>query len=196
MEVTMDWFKDAPEMAEHIATVIALMVGGGWVLYQYVIRRSGETGLAITVKPRTACRDGNSRFVFLEVGLKNTGHRRLTASPNNQSQLQGEFERSIQFAGSLQLRSIDPAYSGPSTHVDWWDYGTSKMLRGLAVPEVNILREYTDPEDRVEFFMEPGESYRLGSTFILEPGVYLAKVVFVGKAKREYWSRIVPIRVE
>jgi hypothetical protein len=190
----MSW-KDCAEIAEHWATVVALLVGGGWVLYQYVIRRSGETGLAIDVTSRVTPHAGGRQFLFFEVTLKNTGQRRLDASRQSPSQLAGQYEGSVHRAGSLQVREVEALPAGKVSHLNWWAAG-AEGIGSFVVPEIDLLAEYTDPEGRIEFFMEPGEEYRLGSPLILNPGVYLAKIVFIGRRAQEYWSRIVPLVVE
>jgi hypothetical protein len=187
--------KDLAEIAEHWATVFTLLVGGIWVLYQYVIRRSSQTGLAIDVASRSTPHAADRTFLFVDVTLKNTGQTRLDACRKSPSQLAELYEGSVHCAGSLQIRPIGELPEGKVAYLDWWAPGAERV-GCLVVPEINLLAEYTDREGQVEFFMEPGEEYHLGSPLVLYPGVYLAKVVFVGAGKHEYWSRIVPLIVQ
>ena len=186
--------KDAADVAEHLATAIGILVGGAWVLYQYVIRRSGQTGLSIGIEGTVSGFSQDRRLLFVDVSLKNTGNARLDASVASSEALANEFEGSIRFAGSLQLRRIRQPPAGVPTHIDWWEEGPGTLAAPLS--EVDLFAEYTDADGVAEFFMEPGEEYHLGNAFVVEPAVYLAKAVFVGQRRAEYWSRIVQIRVE
>ncbi len=186
--------KDFAEIADHLATVVALLIGGGWVLYQYVIRRSGESGLSIDLKAQTSEWKPESKLAFVDVVLRNTGQRCIDATTDSPSSLEQQFEGSIRYAGSLQLRKLNSQASGAVAHIDWWDKSSGWLAQPI-VPETDLLKEYTDQEGTVEFFMEPGEEYHLGNVFILEPGIYLAKIVFVGQRKAEFWGRIIKIDV-
>jgi hypothetical protein len=186
--------KELAEIADHLATTIGILMGGGWVLYQYMIRRAGETGLSIDLLSTVSARPDGRRLLFLDVVFKNTGNARLDASVVSGDSLAEQFEGSVRFAGSLQLRKIEAPSLQAATHVDWW--GKEPGLLTSALPEVNLLTEYTDASGVAEFFMEPGEEYHLGTAFVVDPGAYLAKAVFVGQREAEYWSRIVHVRVE
>ena len=182
-------------IVDHLATAIAVVVGGGWIFYQYIVRRLGQTGISIDLIACVHPHTEGFRLVFLDVVLKNTGHTRLDASLASRFELARQFDDSVQFAGSLQLRRIEGPAPAAAAHVDWWENAPG-VLGSLVIPEVNLLMEYTDEDERPDFFMEPGEEYHLGNAFLLSPGTYLAKVVFVGQGKREYWSRIAQVHVE
>jgi hypothetical protein len=72
-------------------------------------------------------------------------------------------------------------------------------MPGIA-EHISVLYEYSRADQRIDFFMEPGEKYGLGHLFLLPPGHYAAKLVFIGEraTAAEYWSRMfyfyVPIR--
>src|SRR5262245_33813535 len=113
----MDWTTVA-EVVDHFVTAIAIVVGGGWVLYQYVIRRAGESGLSIEVETMVTPDASGSSRIFIDVRLKNSGQRRLEASTRAGAELATEFENSVGCAGSLQIRQT-VAGAGP-LHLDWW----------------------------------------------------------------------------
>lgn len=186
--------NDIAEFVYHIAAAVAVIVGGGWVLYQYLIRRAGETGIGISVEAVVSAWSDAERLVFLDVLLRNIGNARLDASAASSSDLESEFGKSIGYSGSVQLRRVNKLQPVKIGHLDWRSESSGlSPLEG--VPEVDLLKEYRDKQGRVEFFMEPGEEYHFGNAFILEPGTYLAKVVFVGKRPVEYWSRTVQVQV-
>ena len=130
--------KDVAEIADHLATATGILLGGGWVLYQYVIRRSGETGLSIDILSNVSARPDGQRLLFLDVVFKNTGNARLDASVVSSDSLAEQFEESIRCAGSLQLRKIEPSPLQGATHVDWW--GKEPELLAPALPEVVAIR--------------------------------------------------------
>lgn len=165
--------KEFAEIADHLATVVALLIGGGWVLYQYVIRRSGESGLSIDLNAQTSDWKPGSKLVFIDVVLRNTGQRCIDATTDSPSSLEPLFEGSIRYAGSLQLRKVNSQSSGAVAPIDWWDKSSGLLVQPV-VPETDLLKEYTDQDGKVEFFMEPGEEYHLGNAFILEPGEVLS----------------------
>jgi hypothetical protein len=56
---------------------------------------------------------------------------------------------------------------------------------------IDVLEEYCDEAKHMtDFWLEPGESYHIGSPLLLSPGSYLAKATFVGKKTDDYWSRV------
>ena len=83
--------KDWAEIAEHWVTVLALFAGGGWVLYQYVIRRSEATALSISVSNQVSEYADDRRLVFVDVVLRNTGLISLEASTKTSDEIFREY---------------------------------------------------------------------------------------------------------
>ena len=69
--------KEVAEVANHLATAAGILMGGTWVLYQYVIRRSGETGLSIDIGRAVSGLSESQRLLFLDVTFKNPAMRAL-----------------------------------------------------------------------------------------------------------------------
>lgn len=64
--------------------------------------------------------------------------------------------------------------------------------------EVNLLSNYEDPQhnNQVDFWMEPGETYYLGTPLVLPAGMYLAKVTVVGSDDDgDYWTRVLRVLI-
>lgn len=184
----LDAYRDDPLKA---FTVLGTLVAAVWTLYLFLLRGSFETSLSIDISVDTQARGGQF-VVFLEITLQNVGGRRITAPPALSEKQIEDYEDSVKYPCDLQLRAIDSSFSGPQ-FVGWWS------RRGLLINIQNIpqhvsaLYEYTRSDHAVDFFMEPGEKYVLGHIFVLPPGNYVAKVVFVGEraTAAEYWSRII-----
>ena len=182
-------FPDWTASAEHLATIAGLLLGGGWAVYQFWLKRADETGLSIALVATTLPANGKplARVVSMTVTLKNTGYRRIVAHTMMTEEIRKAFEDSVLFAGDLQIRKI---LSGPApAQVDWWDRHSTTLGVPLFGP-INLLAEYTDADWNNDFFMEPGEEYSLGACLILQPGAYVAKFVFVGERPEvDFWSR-------
>lgn len=181
------------DICSAIATSIAIIVGGGWVLYQFVIRRSGQTGLSIDFETRTLESKSNKSIQFLDIILKNVGFTRLDASLDSPEWLAKNYENSIHHAGSLQIRKIKQSAELNLHHINWW--ARDSDLEPDLYCDVDFLMEYSNEDTKPDFFMEPGEEYHFGNLFTLENGTYLAKVVFVGQRYKEFWSRIFTFHV-
>jgi hypothetical protein len=198
--------------AKDLADVVALFLGGGWVLYQYGVRRSGESGLSIGTEVRSKPFTNGLHLVAMEVALKNTGNCRITAKPDELSATElGDLEHSIRYSCDLQIRRVRDHVSH-GRDVRWWE---GEELDDLSpAGHIDLLIEYTRPDDdttrgaRVgerpdgsrgmvnDFFMEPGEEYSLGRAVVLRPGHYLAKIVFLGNRNiAEFWSRTIVFTV-
>jgi hypothetical protein len=173
-----------PEAAEHIAKTFAIVIGGLWVLYQFVLQRAFESKLDISVQVRSTPK-ASGHVVFIDVTLANVGNRRIEAPGTLTDCQQEEYEGSVKYPCDLQIRSIDDMTAQSNGYLDWWvpaDEGT----------RVSVLAEYSTRDKKIDFFMEPGEKYSLGHVFFLAGGHYMAKVVFVGQraGASEYWSQI------
>lgn len=171
--------------------VLSTFVLGVWTLYLFLLRGSFETSLAIDLSVQSEPRDGQY-VVFFQIKLDNIGGRRITA-PSVLSQKQiVDYEDSVEFPCDLQLRTLRGATS-TSRFVGWWSKRDPLLSEIPGIPtHISVLYEYTRSDQRVDFFMEPGERYVLGHMFILPAGHYAAKLVFVGEraTAAEYWSRI------
>ena len=66
----------------------------------------------------------------------------------------------------------------------------------LLIDAINLLAGYDDPDTGLSnFFMEPGEEYRVQALVFLRPGLYLLKATFVGTGSEEYWAQMETVLV-
>jgi hypothetical protein len=134
--LTLAMFK--AEAVNDAFQALAFLVGGFWVLYQFVLRRSFESGLEIEVAVTTSSASSPERVVvFIDVRLKNIGNRRITAPPNLADVQIDDFEHSVKYPGDLQIARIQPehgeAFAG-------WFKGLETGILSLApgVPAVRV----------------------------------------------------------
>jgi hypothetical protein len=182
-----------PGNVKDAVTALALLIGGGWTLYQFALRRSFESCLSIDVAVTTAP-SGELFAISIDTTLHNTGNRRIAAPAVLTAAQITSYEESIAYPCDLQIRRVPDIANG---FVDWWS-SKAPLIPVPNVPEhISLLYEYSRRDGDVDFFMEPAEQYHLGAVFVLPPGHYLAKVVFVGSrgAASEFWSRIISFHV-
>ncbi|MCA1600278.1 MAG: hypothetical protein LC776_01070 [Acidobacteria bacterium] len=175
-------------------TALAIMIGGLWTLYQFVLRKAFESALRIGIDVRVAQSAGPLRLVTIGVTFENKGQRRITAPPKLSSERIADYEGSITHPADLQLKQL-AAGAAPS-FIGWWKAGSMNDIPG--VPEhVSLLFEYSRKDGLIDFFLELGEVYEFQPAFHLFPGDYAAKIVFAGRraTAAEFWSRIVFFQV-
>jgi hypothetical protein len=191
--IVIVWFLHDPgamDNAEHAAKVIAILAGGVWVLYQFLLRRAFESTLSLDVTV-TAVPSGNLYRAFVEIAIANTGNRRIYSAKKLSEKQKTEYEASIEYPCDLQIRNVG-APNAKCFYWDWWAAPEERLAHLSRNDHVSVLSEFSLNDRTLDFFMEPGEKYRLGHLFELPAGYYAAKVVFVGAraGASEYWSRI------
>lgn len=179
--MSQPWWVDLAVAAQGWATVAAVVVGGLWALHTYRLRRQAETAVDLQAQVQLY-RQGDRMLAFVEVRLTNRGQVRIDASANKPA-YQDEDEI-IPCAGHLRLRPVDPDAT-PGRGLHWFDGSTSAD----ADVEDNFLSSY-ETGGAVLFWLEPGECYRLGSTVVLEPALYMAMATFIGSGPKEFWRQL------
>jgi hypothetical protein len=128
-------------------------------------------------------------FAFIEVQLTNKGKVKLGAKNRQSSPAYSDKVEQLRYSGSLKLKKIK-AHAASAKWIDWFNDSSFED----ASDEINLLHEYENPEQGTDFWMEPGEVYTLGVPLTLTPGIYLAKVTFIGsRSNEEFWSRVMMI---
>jgi hypothetical protein len=185
--------------------ILGAVLGGMWKLGGLLVARAGHTAVDLGVVTTFGARRGTLPVVFVEVTLTNRGRTKVEAK-RGQSESGYAFEDAnggperLRFSGSLQLRR---APAGNTEVAPGWFDPALQSIEGLG--ELDLLEEYRLPphpssrrDGEVEFWMEPGESYRLGRILLLRPGSYVGKVTFIAHrwpwlpAGRDgnFWSRV------
>lgn len=182
------------DAVEHAVTALAVLVGGSWTLYLFVLRKGFESALALDCAVRTEpC--GDEFVVAVEVVLTNTGNRRIAAPADMPSRSKRGWEDCFKYAGDLQIKRVerDLGRGGPR-FANWWEHNDLLATVDGVREHISLLEGYrrrVGSAEFIEFLMEPGERYGFTNVFVLPVGHYLAKVVFVGERANEFWSRTV-----
>jgi hypothetical protein len=185
-----------PEDFEHIVVGLASIVGGLWIVLRLIRERKWDSALGIDIK-NSSIPVGNQTLTFIEVRLRNRGkvQLRAKAARTEDGFAFDDGVEKLRYSCSLRLKGVSGLAPDQAAWIDWF---SDKRLTNAQTGEINLLNEYEDPkqDNRTEFWMEPGETYKLGVPLQLSDGAYLVKVTFVGdRGDDEFWSRIAVIRV-
>jgi hypothetical protein len=176
--------KEFIEVLNNIVVMVAAVVGGFWALWRIKRERTDEAALEMALTHTLEPLD-HSHLVVFTVQLSNRGKTKIEAK-SERSKEGWTFDdgtEKLKYACSLQIRGVQPSPVVPPQGLDWFEGGPwQDMALYRGGREINVLLEYENPHrgDAVEFWMEPGESYRLGVPVVLPAGTYVAKLTFVG----------------
>jgi hypothetical protein len=194
LSVTVFWYFAIERHGQNLGKAVGVLgtfIAAVWTLYLFLLKGSFETSLGMSLSVETQQGDAQS-VVSLQIELSNIGGRRITAPRELSAGQINDYEDSVLYPCDLEIRTLDGTTS-TSRFVGWWSRRDSLLSPIPGIPKhISVLYEYTRADQRVDFFMEPGEKYVLGHIFILPPGHYAAKLVFIGEraTAAEYWSRI------
>lgn len=178
---------------QSLVLIAATIVGGLWALLRLCKERGWESALEIDLQSIFKTLRAGKIFIFLEVQLTNKGKVKLGAKNIRPSETaySDEIEK-IRYSCSLKLKKLKEPAGDAKYWIDWFNNSNLEDVGD----EINLLSEYEDPVEGTDFWMEPGEVYKLGAPLMLAPGLYLAKVTFIGsRSDGEFWSRIMVIDV-
>jgi len=189
----MATFKELTEILHNLVVALAAIVGGLWVVDRIKRERTDEAALEMSLSTSSSV-VGTQHLVVLTVHLVNKGKTKIQAKSERDGRgfvfsEDGEQAEKLRFPCSVQLKQLDPTAINGSQRLNWFAGGPWKDVLGSEGPEINVLLEYENPErdNKVEFWMEPGETYHLGVPWILEKGTYLAKLTFVAAPQETGW---------
>jgi hypothetical protein len=127
--------------------------------------------------------------VNFDVQLSNKGTVRVIAKrKRDQGRAYKEDVDILKYSVDLLVRRITaPTTSG--AHVQWWSDSQSKSPQAGDL-EADLLDEY-EVNGETDFWIEPRETQHGSATIVLEAGLYLAMVTFVGASSdEEFWRRV------
>lgn len=197
--------KERSEILHNLLVALGVVVGGGWVLFQFAIKRAYETALEINFST-TCCPHGMSKYmVFIDCALRNPASRKLGARAKRYKNGLGspvfkderpatgeplEPPETLRHSVGLQIKRLDTDIPA-NTLLDWSEKANAAHTEDL-FGEINLIESYEIPGvEKVHFWMEPGETYHLGTPVVLAEGRYLAMVTFIGSAgDDEFWRRV------
>lgn len=187
----MENLKGIVGILKDIVVMAAAVVGGLWAWNRFKRERTDEAAIEMELTTKSTP-VGNVHLVFFTVHLANKGKTKIEAKTelNKGGWVFDDGPEQLRYPCSLQIRYIDPTRATRQESLDWFEGGPwqdMKVYRGLM--EINILLEYQNPKknERIEFWMEPGETYRLGVPVILPAGAYVAKLTFVAADQEQNW---------
>jgi hypothetical protein len=187
--------KDWAEIVRNVVVALAAIVAGVWAYSRFSRERGNE--LALKMKQRMSVSSlGHRNLVTFSVTLENVGKKMISARPcQPESVAYDDGVERLPYSCCLQLRQIKLA-NGLRKRVDWFDSVGVERVAG--VDDVNLLANYENPRkaNAVEFWMEPGESYDLTASFLLDPGQYLAKITFLADGSDgNFWTGVMQFHV-
>lgn len=190
--------KDVAQVAQGFAVAAAVIAGGVWALYRFLSEREFETAFGIEVST-TSSRLGDRYLLFVDAAITNKGKRKVEAKTDRRADgfIYADSEEKLRHSCSLQVKRVAPAAVQADGYLDWYS-GGERLISIEAVPEIDLATEYENPSTKeTEFWLEPGETARLGAAIVLSPGDYLLKVTFVGTRENlDYWSSIQHVHLD
>jgi hypothetical protein len=198
VDLNIQSVKERVGVLHDIIVTLAAIAGGAWALLRFKRERADESAIDMDVSVRTDKSSANGASpVFIEAKLKNVGKTKIQAKPTtkNSGPAYQDTEETLEYSGSLKVRHLVPS-AGMVANLDWYDASVVTPIASL--PEINLLSDYEIPEQEnlLDFWKEPGETYVLGKTIALAPGLYLAKATFIGaRNDGDFWTRLTQFSV-
>jgi hypothetical protein len=178
-------------VVKDLVTTAGIIAGGVWAIYRFGLRREGETALLIDLAPSCMPYDSGKHLVWFDVTLTNKGVVRVGAKRKLRPAYQDQSE-TLAYSGDLLVRAV-PADVPCGSQVRWFSPGVKSPAPGDI--EADLLDEY-ERGGETDFWMEPGETYHVGTGMVLSPGNYLVMITFVGeRGEGEFWRRLFPVQV-
>jgi hypothetical protein len=195
--VRVVWTFLSSAAAKNFVETLAILVGGSWAFYRFVIRRESKPGLDITLTPRIIPETEERFLAYFEVTLTNKSTCRVLARKRKAGQPAfSDRNEVLRHSCSLLLRRVT-AGMPVGTQIRWFADADAKSPLSTDIVG-NLLDEYEyDIEGKEDFWMEPSEISHLCVGVVLQPGVYLAMVTFVGQPSddREFWRRLFIVQI-
>ena len=180
------------DAAQKWASVAAIVVGGIWAFYHFYLRREREAALGIDLSFITVPYNSTSYLVAFDLTLANKGSVRLRAKQKRCPAYSDKDEK-LKYSCDLILRAV-PTTLQPGGQVTWFSEPDPKSPREGDI-ELDLISEH-ELNGKTDFWMEPNETYHVGTALVLQAGTYLVMVTFVGDASDEdFWRRLFVIHV-
>lgn len=181
------------EATKNWVEVFALLVGGGWALWRFRLRREGVSAFEIALSHRCVQEANGCVLTYFDGTITNKGAVRIVAK-KEQRPAYKDAKEILEHSYSLLLRPLS-ATGTAGTQVRWFaDTNASSPLPGDI--EADLLDEY-EVDGVLDFYVEPLESYPVSVGVWLTPGNYLAMVSFVGESgPHELWRRVFIVQVD
>jgi len=197
-----------------LGNFLILATGLFYAILRFGLKRERFSFLNLTLDAKVMHDAGEVKLVSIVISLENRGDTRIKARRKREAKefLYDDGWDQCMHAGTLKIRPI-PIEKEP-LFFEWYSLKPMKAkisrrhTEGVNTTEenleqINYLNEFEDPKvdyREVDFWLEPKESYIGGLPIWLRPGMYCAKVFFLGPRKKyqddEYWSHTMIFHVE
>ena len=172
----LDDTNDRAEILHNLLVSVAVVVGGGWVLFQFAIKRAYETALEINFATACAPHGKPNFLVFIDCILRNPASRKLGAKSKKYKDGKSlavfedeapvgrervEQPERLHHSVSLQIKRLK-AEIPANTLIDWYETPEDASVKNLfdESNEINLIESYEIPGiEEVHFWMEPGETW-------------------------------------
>lgn len=199
IEILMLWLwtqlKSNAEPLANLATAAGILIGSLWALYRFGIRRESKTALSIDPIVESFPYSPDVFLTHFDVALRNLGYVKIRAKRKRHSETnKNAFAydhpgEKLKYSCSLLIRRLQMD-AKVKTRIQW--FPDEKAVSPLPDDtECDLLYSYEENE-RTDFWLEPGEVYRLSMSVVLERGLYLCMVTFV--AQDPWWQRCQPFK--
>jgi hypothetical protein len=151
------------DMLNKLVTTVAIVVGGFWALWIFVISRAGQWNLQLTVSPCDLPYGEGLRLLQVGVGLKNVGKIKITPGRKGCTVAVRRFDRGLSLGASLH-----------------WEQGKP------VIENVDILQVYRQQDGSYsEYEIEPGAEYRESLNVVVpEDTVLMIETTFWSNKKK------------
>jgi hypothetical protein len=186
-----------PTFFAGLPTLLAVVGGAVWGYYKFRLNRLDKPVLEIALAYRTIP-DKDGRFLaWFDATFTNKSQRKVQARKRTERKLAfSDKNEDLEHSCSLLLRRVDPG-APAATQIRWFPDRNAKSPLDTDI-KVNLLTGYEyDAAGKDDFYIEPSEAQTLSVGIILEPGVYIAMITFVGPPPddTEFWRREIIIQI-
>jgi hypothetical protein len=181
-------FQAFADAAAHWATAVGVVIGGAWAWYRFGLNRQREAALSMKLACKCMPRGESGDYLAaLCATIKNTGTVKLEirrarepAYPRDSDDIE-----ILQYGGDLLLRRVDENLV-VFKPVRWFADSKTRSPRSGDI-ELDLLSSY-EQDDETSFWMEPGETYLLGTAVVLAKGIYIAMLTILGEdTDKDFW---------
>jgi hypothetical protein len=181
-------FQVVADAAAHWATTVGVVFGGAWAWYRFGLTRQRQAALSMKLACKCEPHGGSGNFfAALCATIKNTGTVKLEIRRARAPAYPRESEDNeiLQYGGDLLVRRVDESLKG-STPVRWFADSNARSPRPEDI-ELDLLSSYEQDEE-TSFWMEPGETYQLGTAVVLSRGTYIVMLTILGEdSDKDFW---------
>jgi len=182
---------------KNFVETLAVLVGGGWAVWRFILRRESKPALEISLTYKTIQETKERFLAYFDVVLTNKSTCRVVARRRKKDvpAFTDKYEH-LQHSCCLILRHI-PKEQPAETQIRWFPADEEAKSPRPDDIVANLLDEYEDEViGQKDFFMEPSEIYHLCVGVVLKSGTYLAMVTFLGDhGDEEFWRLLSIVQI-